>query len=157
MWSKTTNTKIEMLLWKTRLKEKLEISTALGEKSKRGRGREGMDEWRGLEFKGRKLNVEAIATWTRNPIQGKYPPPWHQHQNLVKEIENFRGKKVQNERKMPKNLLFYNFCAEFVKFGLILTHLKLFFFWRGGEKGKKIFWQMTPPPPPPPWCCHWIL
>ena len=52
--------------------------------------------------------------------------------------ENFRGQKCkkENAHKAHKNC---NFYAEIVKFGLILTHLKLFwgqeniFFW-GGDK-----------------------
>ena len=60
--------------------------------------------------------------------------------------ENFlEGKKVLKmhaNAKALKNLPFY---VEIVKFGLILTHLKLYWGENGG--GKKIFWGINAPCP----------
>ena len=50
-----------------------------------------------------------------------------------------------------KILSFCHFYAEVVKFGLILTHLKLFGGQTGGGK-KHIFWGQMPPCPL--WCCR---
>ena len=55
-----------------------------------------------------------------------------------------RGQNVKKLHKAHKNL---PFSAEIVKFGLILTHLKLFW---GKTGGKKIFFGGKMPPMPPP-------
>ena len=51
----------------------------------------------------------------------------------------FVGKKLKHARESRKNLIY---CAKIVKFGLILTHLKLFWSKLGG---KKIFDGKMPP------------